>query len=54
METFDQCSARIKAEVRRDEIDERKPKPVLRYCWPCDRWMRTMVCVRCGMDTERS
>jgi len=56
MESFDECSKRIKAEVRRDELDEcvfAQAQPFTRYCPMCDEWMRVVVCKRCGMDTEK-
>ena len=56
METFDECRARIKAEVRRDELDEGifdHHQRFTRYCPMCDEWMRVVVCKRCGMDTEK-
>jgi hypothetical protein len=51
-ETFAQMSARIKGEIRRDEIDEGVvPKRHHRYCEMCDVWMRVRTCKACGMAT---
>ena len=64
MESFEQASNRIKAEVKRDELDGRRMVGTAleprrsklagnRYCAPCDEWMRARVCRACGMDTEK-